>query len=43
MGGLGGAEARPKMEGDGSKQPYQRPSLDDLDIDDEDDDMPSLE
>jgi hypothetical protein len=26
-----------------SKKPYQRPSLDDLDIEDEEDDMPDLE
>merc|ERR1711962_407705 len=47
MGGLGGGGggqpgATPDM-GDLSKKSYQRPSLDDLDMDDEEDDMPDLE
>ena len=47
MGGLGGGGggqpgATPDM-GDLSKKGYQRPSLDDLDMDDEEDDMPDLE
>ena len=29
--------------GDMTKKAYQRPSLDDLDIDDDEDDMPDLE